>query len=1688
MSDIARLNLAVDSSETVIAIESLEQLAQVSADAEKAAEKLGGATKQQAKQLKELDKAAKTNEATERRSIDQVLERARAYTKTAGAEVAALQAAERNRDSTRKLAEEKEKLRNGLSKLLATIDPLEAKLNKLDDAEVKLHKTFRAGVIDAEKYAETLAKIGAKRNDIVEKQLKEIGEGAGFASEMIKLLGLNSRESQRDLLNLGRAAASGNWSQMQSSMFQITRSSGALSVALSGVGLSIGAVAAGVGALGYMYYQGYRESQEFNRSLALTGNAAGTTTERLTAMSRSIGENITYTANTAKAVQEVARTGKIAADSIEEVALASIQMQQAFGQAVDQTISEFVRLGEAPSTALLELNSKYQHLTFSVYEQVRALEDQGREEEAAALAQRHHSEQLGIRADEVIKHIGAIERAYLKTKKSVQDTWQAISDGIAGVGRQKTLLEQYEESEAILRDLAGERQKLLSVLNTPFEPQREGGADLGLTNREMARRVSLSRDQATAQQQLKEVEAAIEVQQREHEYIALQKANEEQAAKVIADQRKNDQNRIKALQAQDDYAKQYTKLTRNEELAKAVKEFEDLTKGLDKTSVEFQKIARAHQNRIDEINKRHDKSSRCSSGTDSFAAEIARVKARIEEETNLAAAAEKTIAQVSRLNEFERRALQLRELAKSETKAVNKAKMEELATLNEQAGALVRTNKLTEEAAKERLRYLEGIEKSTDKTRDEAQRIRDQARTMGMSKTALEELTNARIKEQIAQLQGKEGSEEEIRLLKEQLMVREDLAKAIGERDLARIAHEAQQASIREWEQTVDQYGDVFRQGFADMLNNGKDGWKSFTTSLVTTFKTSVADQIYKMFAQPFVARVAVGVSGLLGGGAAVAAQGAGGGFNVLGGLSGVNSLANAFSGGVVNSLSSAIGGLGNAFGSSALTSFASGMAGTLASTSAAGISAIGSTAAASLGTTVGTGALGATAYSSGMSAATLGAKFAAVAPWLAGAGAVVSIGSMLHNAFKGETRVGGGFARDVATGQTYFGGGPSGGYGGQAQMAVMDATLSGFADSVTGLFDALSLQSVQLANTVGSFESSSKGRGGTSSGGALVVDGQVVYFGSVNDTGGVVKGKGYGGRSGSAEEMFEAMTKDMAYSTLEAWQAVSDRMPSMISDMLSSIDVRSLGVEQAQALAAEITTTVSGVNALSEAFSQMPMANLRDLTFDATGALIQFSGGLDAITSGFGTYFQNFYTESERQAQSVRQMSTQLSDLNQGFPATRQGYRDLADGLDLSTEAGQKLYAALMSMSGAAASFYDYVEQQSEASFNTISASITASRDEYIGTLQSNLQAELQGIRDTHAARVQSIRDEHAQRAKLTRESISSVNEKLRELSGISSSLASGLATLRSQSELAVQLYRDASLQTIDSAISAARSGQSLTAVGQLQDAISSVSKLDASGFTSLFDFELERAETVNRLKELEGLTGGQIDVQEMQLTSLNKQLESLDVWRDTQIQRLDAWRDTSIEHAQTRHDEAVLQAQEHFDALLLDERERFDAQIAEMLNEQANQLLINESIDAGTLSTAHGLSAVQSAVTASAARIASAVSSIRVDVSLGGQRMPAFADGGYYRGGLALVGEKGPEIINFSKPGMVYTAAQSKNLMAGGDNKELIGLLRQLIAMAQDQSAELRSVALSISQVLGVLRDVTQGGTELRTKEVIV
>ena len=100
-------------------------------------------------------------------------------------------------------------------------------------------------------------------------------------------------------------------------------------------------------------------------------------------------------------------------------------------------------------------------------------------------------------------------------------------------------------------------------------------------------------------------------------------------------------------------------------------------------------------------------------------------------------------------------------------------------------------------------------------------------------------------------------------------------------------------------------------------------------------------------------------------------------------------------------------------------------------------------------------------------------------------------------------------------------------------------------------------------------------------------------------------------------------------------------------------------------------------------------------------------------------------------------------------------------------------------------------------------------------------------------------------------------------------------------------------------------------------------------------------------------------------------------------------------------------------------------------------------------------------------------------------GSDIPAFASGGQYQGGLALVGEQGPELINFSNPGMVYTAAQSSGLM-NGSNAELIFEIKALRSEVIMLRAEARATAINTSKSTRILDDVTQGGDSFKTTAV--
>lgn len=112
-------------------------------------------------------------------------------------------------------------------------------------------------------------------------------------------------------------------------------------------------------------------------------------------------------------------------------------------------------------------------------------------------------------------------------------------------------------------------------------------------------------------------------------------------------------------------------------------------------------------------------------------------------------------------------------------------------------------------------------------------------------------------------------------------------------------------------------------------------------------------------------------------------------------------------------------------------------------------------------------------------------------------------------------------------------------------------------------------------------------------------------------------------------------------------------------------------------------------------------------LNFNMTGlaaiavqqSIAEFSGGMDKLSENLQSYYEEFFTEEERAANQMKLLAGELKNLGyDSVPTSREAFRALVEGIDLTTEAGQKQFAGLISLSGA---FAELVEE-TEALANT--------------------------------------------------------------------------------------------------------------------------------------------------------------------------------------------------------------------------------------------------------------------------------------------------------------------------------------------------------------------------------------------------
>lgn len=343
-----------------------------------------------------------------------------------------------------------------LSELLDRIDPVNAALNKLDKQQQQLAKFKSKGMLDDETFDVYSKKIEEARNRLTgfSEQLKNTGMSAkqtAFAMRMIP--------AQMTDIVVGLSTGQSPFMVLMQQGGQLKDMFGGIGPAIKGVSSYVMGLinpftlaAAAVGVLGVAYYKGTQEQDAFNKSLILTGNQVGKTSGQLAdiAARAGVAANST-TGKAASALNLLVESGKVAGDSLERVTTAVVKTSEATGIATDKLVDDFNKIAADPVAAITKLNDQYHFLTLATYNQIKALQDEGNQQEAARVATDAYATTMQQRAADIQDNLGYLEKAWNGLTGAAKGAW----DAMLGVGREQSLEQRLADATKKANDARG---------------------------------------------------------------------------------------------------------------------------------------------------------------------------------------------------------------------------------------------------------------------------------------------------------------------------------------------------------------------------------------------------------------------------------------------------------------------------------------------------------------------------------------------------------------------------------------------------------------------------------------------------------------------------------------------------------------------------------------------------------------------------------------------------------------------------------------------------------------------------------------------------------------------------------------------------------------------------------------------------------------------------------------------------------------------------------------------------------------------------------------------------------------------------------------------------------------------------------------------------------------------------------
>ncbi|MGE6587922.1 phage tail length tape measure family protein [Raoultella planticola] len=326
-----------------------------------------------------------------------------------------------------------------LRRLEAQLDPVGEGFRRLVQQQKQLDSAKSSGLLSPESYTKLSGTLGEMRAEL-EKTQTQFGKTGMTARQMA----FSMRQVPMQMTDIVTSLIAG-----QPPMMVLLQQGGQLKDMFGGIGPAAKALggyvmglvnpftltAAAVGVLGLAYYKGSQEQDEFYKSLTMTGNLVGKTSGQLADMAARVSVTANSTTGAAaSALNQLVSSGKVAGDSLERVTTAVVEISEATGIATEKLVGDFNDIAADPVAAITKLNDQYHFLTLATYNQIKALQDEGNQQEAARVATDAYANTMQQRASDIHENLGLLESAWDSLGKAAKGAWDAMLD----IGREKS--------------------------------------------------------------------------------------------------------------------------------------------------------------------------------------------------------------------------------------------------------------------------------------------------------------------------------------------------------------------------------------------------------------------------------------------------------------------------------------------------------------------------------------------------------------------------------------------------------------------------------------------------------------------------------------------------------------------------------------------------------------------------------------------------------------------------------------------------------------------------------------------------------------------------------------------------------------------------------------------------------------------------------------------------------------------------------------------------------------------------------------------------------------------------------------------------------------------------------------------------------------------------------------------------